>query len=181
MRAALIQMPVTADKSENLETACLRLREAKARGADIAVLPEMFCCPYDNACFRSYGETQGGEVQRALSALAAELELYVVGGSLPELEGDRVYNTSYVYGRRGELLTKHRKAHRTATFSTSTWREASASGSPTSFPREMPSPPSRRSSAPWAFASASTSGLRSWPGACASGGPGASSSPPPSI
>ena len=70
MRAALIQMPVTADKSENLETACLRLREAKARGADIAVLPEMFCCPYDNACFRSYGETQGGEVQRALSALA---------------------------------------------------------------------------------------------------------------
>ena len=45
MRAALIQMPVTADKSENLETACLRLREAKARGADIAVLPEMFCWP----------------------------------------------------------------------------------------------------------------------------------------
>ena len=111
MRAALIQMPVTADKSENLETACLRLREAKARGADIAVLPEMFCCPYDNACFRSYGETQGGEVQRALSALAAELELYVVGGSLPELEGDRVYNTSFVYGRKGELLAKHRKAH----------------------------------------------------------------------
>lgn len=111
MRAALIQMPVTADKSENLETACLRLREAKARGADIAVLPEMFCCPYDNACFRSYGEPEGGEVQRALSALAAELELYVVGGSLPELEGDRVYNTSFVYGRKGELLAKHRKAH----------------------------------------------------------------------
>ena len=56
MRAALIQMPVTADKSENLETACLRLREAKARGADIAVLPEMFCCPYDSACFRTFGE-----------------------------------------------------------------------------------------------------------------------------
>ncbi len=111
MRAALIQMPVTADKSENIETACRRLREAKAREADIAVLPEMFCCPYDNTCFRDYGEAAGGEAQSALSSLAAELELYVVGGSLPELEGDRVYNTSYVYGRRGELLTKHRKAH----------------------------------------------------------------------
>ena len=111
MRAALIQMPVTANKRENIDTACRRLREVKARGADVAVLPEMFCCPYDNACFRDYGEEEGGEAQSALSALAAELELYVVGGSLPELEGDRVYNTSFVYGRKGELLAKHRKAH----------------------------------------------------------------------
>ena len=86
MRAALIQMPVTEDKGKNIETACRRLQEAKARGADIAVLPEMFCCPYDNACFRSYGEAEGGEARRALSGMAAELELYVVGGSLPELE-----------------------------------------------------------------------------------------------
>ena len=35
MRAALIQMPVTEDKRENLETACRRLREAKARGVDV--------------------------------------------------------------------------------------------------------------------------------------------------
>lgn len=111
MRAALIQMPVTENKGENIETACRRLREAKARGADIAVLPEMFCCPYDSACFRAYGEAAGGEAQAALSALAAELELYVVGGSLPELEGDKVYNTSFVYGRKGELLARHRKAH----------------------------------------------------------------------
>ena len=111
MRAALIQMPVTEDKGKNIETACRRLQEAKARGADIAVLPEMFCCPYDNACFRSYGEAEGGEARRALSGMAAELELYVVGGSLPELEGDRVYNTSFVYGRKGELLARHRKVH----------------------------------------------------------------------
>ena len=111
MRAALIQMPVTADKQENIRTACGRLRKAKVHGADIAVLPEMFCCPYDNACFRAYGEEEGGEAQRALSALAAELELYIVGGSLPELEGTKVYNTCYVYGRRGEPLARHRKAH----------------------------------------------------------------------
>ena len=45
MRVALIQMPITADKAENINTACKKLREAAANGADIAVLPEMFCCP----------------------------------------------------------------------------------------------------------------------------------------
>ena len=45
MRVALIQMMVTADKAGNINTACEKLREAAANGADIAVLPEMFCCP----------------------------------------------------------------------------------------------------------------------------------------
>ena len=45
MRAALIQMMVTADKGQNLRTACDRIREAAQNGADIAMLPEMFCCP----------------------------------------------------------------------------------------------------------------------------------------
>lgn len=111
MRVALFQMPVTADKETNIKTACRKLREAKAQGTGIAVLPEMFCCPYDNACFRSYGETEGGAAQSALSALAAELRMYIVGGSLPELAEGKVYNTSCVYGKRGELLAKHRKVH----------------------------------------------------------------------
>ncbi|MDD3347758.1 carbon-nitrogen hydrolase family protein [Oscillibacter sp.] len=111
MRIALIQMPVTADKSENIEAACRRVREAASDGAQIAVLPEMFCCPYQNDCFRLYGETEDGPAQRALSAVAAESGIYVVGGSLPELADGKVYNTSYVYGRRGEPLAKHRKVH----------------------------------------------------------------------
>lgn len=111
MRTALIQMMVSADKAHNLETACRKLREAAAAGADFAVLPEMFCCPYQNDCFRPYGEELGGPIQQALSALAAELGIYIIGGSLPELEGDRVYNTSFVYGRDGRQLARHRKAH----------------------------------------------------------------------
>ena len=111
MRVALIQMPVTPDKQENISCACRAIRKAACNGADVAVLPEMFCCPYENSCFRAYGEEAGGPAQQALSALAGELGLYIVGGSIPELEGDKVYNTSYVYGRKGELLAKHRKVH----------------------------------------------------------------------
>ena len=111
MRVALIQMPITADKAENINTACKKLREAAANGTDIAVLPEMFCCPYQNDCFRAYGEEENGPAQAVLSALAAELGMYIVGGSLPELAGGNVYNTSYVYDRQGRQIAKHRKPH----------------------------------------------------------------------
>ena len=111
MRAALIQMTVTADKRLNIQSACGKIREAAQNGADIAVLPEMFCCPYDNSCFAAYGEPEGGQAQASLSALAAELGIYIVGGSLPELAEDRIYNTSYVYGPDGRQIARHRKAH----------------------------------------------------------------------
>ena len=111
MRVALIQMPVTAEKAININTACQKIREAAENGADFAVLPEMFCCPYENSCFRTYGEEENGPAQQALSALASELGIYIVSGSLPELAEGNVYNTSYVYGRQGKLLAKHRKVH----------------------------------------------------------------------
>ena len=111
MRAALIQMPVTADRDRNIQTACWGVREAAGGGADIAVLPEMFCCPYENRCFRAYGEEEGGSAQAALSSLAADLGVYIVGGSLPELADGKVYNTSYVYDREGRQIARHRKVH----------------------------------------------------------------------
>ena len=111
MRVALIQMPVTADREGNLRTAAEKLRRAVAGGADIAVLPEMFCCPYENRCFRPYGEEAGGPAQAMLSQTAAETGMYVVGGSIPELENGRVYNTCFVYGPDGTQLARHRKAH----------------------------------------------------------------------
>ena len=59
MRVALIQMLVTTDKQKNLDTACSKIKEASGQGAHIAVLPEMFYCPYDNNLFSDYGEEEG--------------------------------------------------------------------------------------------------------------------------
>ena len=58
MKIAQIQMHVSADKAENIRHACDLVRSAG--DIDLAVLPEMFCCPYDNACFRDYGEPLPG-------------------------------------------------------------------------------------------------------------------------
>lgn len=112
MKTALIQLAGgTGDKSADIALACEKIREAARFGADFAILPEMFCCPYDNRCFRDFGEEAGGEAQAALSALAKELSLYIVAGSVPELAEGNVYNTAYVYDRTGQEIARHRKIH----------------------------------------------------------------------
>ena len=109
MKIAQIQMRVTSDKTENLRRAAALIRQAAP--ADMAVLPEMFCCPYDNSCFRAYGEPAGGAAYQMLSRTARELGLWLVGGSLPELEAGRVYNTSFVFDPQGVCVARHRKMH----------------------------------------------------------------------
>lgn len=111
MRLAMIQMNVVHDKRENLAHARELLRKAARDGLDLAVLPEMFCCPYSNRFFRAYGEKEGAEGWTVLSQTARELQIYLVGGSMPELSDGKVYNTSYVFDRQGRQIAKHRKAH----------------------------------------------------------------------
>lgn len=46
-----------------------------------------------------------------MSDFARANKKWVVGGSVPELEGDRVYNTCLVFDPDGGIAAKHRKAH----------------------------------------------------------------------
>lgn len=110
-KLGLCQMQVTGDKAANLRRAETLLRQAADRGANLAVLPEMFNCPYENACFPLYGEPAGGETWQFLSGIAKKLGIYLVGGSVPELEDGKIYNTSYIFSPEGKELGRHRKVH----------------------------------------------------------------------
>lgn len=109
MKTALIQMNVGADKAENLARAARLVRDAK--GADVIMLPEMFCCPYSPADFVKNAEPEGGSVTQALSSMAREAGAYLIGGSFPEADEGRICNTCLVFGPDGSLIAKHRKAH----------------------------------------------------------------------
>lgn len=111
IKLGLCQMKVCRDKEENLHQAEKALRQAAAQGAQLALLPEMFNCPYENACFPVYGEPAGGQTWQFLSRMAQELGLYLAGGSVPEIEGEKVYNTCYLFSPQGEELARHRKIH----------------------------------------------------------------------
>ncbi|MCL6478669.1 MAG: carbon-nitrogen hydrolase family protein [Peptococcaceae bacterium] len=111
-KVAVCQMKVGDDKSGNLALARRMIARAAAAGARLVVLPEMFNCPYVADMFPVYAETcPDGETFRMLAGAAGEEKIYLVGGSVPERAGDRVFNSSFVFGPKGELLGRHRKIH----------------------------------------------------------------------
>jgi len=112
LRIAIIQSHVKEDKLESVANASELVRKASEQGADMAVLPEMFNCPYKTSNFPVYAEEEGGECCRLLSNLAKECGIYLVAGTMPEKDDKgKVFNTSYVYDRMGLKIGKHRKMH----------------------------------------------------------------------
>ncbi len=111
MKIALLQTPVCSDKAQNLAIAESYIAQAAEQGAAMAILPEMFLCPYENRCFPLYAEEAGGASWQQLSRMAKEYHLTLVAGSMPEKDGDKLYNTSFVFNDQGQQIACHRKAH----------------------------------------------------------------------
>lgn len=111
-KIGICQMQVAENKDSNITKARSMIGEAAARGSRLVVLPEMFNCPYASNLFPKYAESfPDGETIKMLSLAAKEEAIYLVGGSIPERENGLIYNTSFVFGPRGELLAKHQKVH----------------------------------------------------------------------
>ncbi|XP_031815431.1 omega-amidase NIT2 isoform X2 [Sarcophilus harrisii] len=72
---------------------------------------ECFNSPYGANFFPEYAEPIPGECTRRLSDLAKECQVYLIGGSIPEEDDGKFYNTCTVFGPDGALLAKHRKLH----------------------------------------------------------------------
>lgn len=111
MRISLIQMKVLKTPKENLEKIGSLVAKAKSQNADIAVLPEMCFCAYENAAFVKYAMNEKSEIIKGLSDIAKKNKLYLTAGSIPEADGEKIYNTSYVFDTFGNIIAKHRKIH----------------------------------------------------------------------
>lgn len=112
IKVAALQISTTGSKEQDLTNVHRILEGLRAEQPDYVILPEMFCCPYQTPCFPEYAEPAGGPVWQALSSYAREFGIYLIGGSMPELDPlGHVYNTSYVFDRSGQQIARHRKAH----------------------------------------------------------------------
>ena len=111
-KLGLCQLSSGPDKGNNLKNASDAISKAASQGCQLVALPEMFNCPYGNQYFAQYAEEfPTGETIRTLAKLAQEHALYLVGGSIPEREQGKLYNTSFIFGPTGHLLACHRKLH----------------------------------------------------------------------
>lgn len=111
MKISLIQMQVLKTPQENLSKIEELINDAVIQGADIVVLPEMCCCEYDNKAFGQNAMSTQDSFITSLSAIAKKHKIILVGGSVPELYDNKIYNTSYVFDENGSVIAKHRKVH----------------------------------------------------------------------
>lgn len=91
------------------------------------MLPECWNSPYDTASFPVYAEpvpepgiaesppcAEESPSSSMLCRVASENKVFVVGGSVPEVEvkdGGGIYNTCIVVNPDGKIVAKHRKVH----------------------------------------------------------------------
>ncbi len=110
-KVAVIQIRTETDKAVTMEKAGRMIIEAVQNGANVAVLPEMWNCPYSKKYFHAFAAAENGESREAMSRWAADNGIILVGGSIPEKCGDKLYNTCFVYDERGKEIARHRKIH----------------------------------------------------------------------
>jgi predicted amidohydrolase len=108
-----IQMTPTQDKEENLKNALALVDEAFARykHVDMIVLPEYFYHVVPKKQVDSVGAYPEA-VKTELSKRAKKHSAYIIAGTVANRKEDgKVYNTSVMFGRDGEITGEYSKIH----------------------------------------------------------------------
>lgn len=113
---AAIQMVSSADVGRNLATAADLLRQARARGAALAALPENFAfMGLREADKLAIAEEEGsGPIQAEIAGLARELGMWIVAGTVPlRLPGDadRTAAACLLFDAQGSCAARYDKIH----------------------------------------------------------------------
>lgn len=109
-----IQMCSSQNVDENLSTAASLIKEAAAKGANLAVLPEMFTIMGETAEKLEVKEEFGsGKVQNFLAEQARLNKMWIVGGTIPISCEDpsKASASCLVYNDKGELAGRYDKIH----------------------------------------------------------------------
>ena len=113
MLVAAVQMNSGADKARNVDTATRWIRQAAELGAKLVALPEVFNWMGPESERPSAAETLEGPTLSKMASLARELSVTLLAGSILEkgAPGDRLFNTSALFGPDGARLAVYRKIH----------------------------------------------------------------------
>jgi len=116
MKIGLVQLNSGDNVAANLAQAEALVREAAGHGAEVIALPEVMHLRVGRALADRYldaAEPIPGPTTQRFSALASELGVYLLLGSIVEKSDDpkRTYNTSALLSPDGKIAAKYRKIH----------------------------------------------------------------------
>lgn len=112
MKTALIQCALTlGDVESNFQKVEEKIRQAALTEPDVIVLPEMWNTSFFPKQIRELADLNGQRTKKFLSSLTKELQVNIVGGSVARLEKEKLYNTCFVYNRKGEEIAQYDKVH----------------------------------------------------------------------
>lgn len=114
MKTCLIQMNTQDNFAENLAQAEKLLRAGiEDTRPDLVVLPELFTFLGGTAeTLQAAAEKlPGGPAYGMLRNIALEYGVHLHAGSLAECDGDKLYNTTLVFGPDGSEVARYRKIH----------------------------------------------------------------------
>ena len=106
-------MDMAFDKpDENFASAKELLREANREKPDVILLPETWNVGFfPKDTLREHSDDNCRRVISEIGALAKELNVNIVAGSVANNRGGEVYNTSVTFNRQGEVVNVYDKTH----------------------------------------------------------------------
>jgi predicted amidohydrolase len=112
LKISLGQMDVQfANPTANFETVTRMTEEAKRRGSDLILFPELWSTGYDLTHASNYASNLTSGLFADLSALAARVGMRILGSTLSLLGENKFGNTLTVFSPEGTLLADYSKIH----------------------------------------------------------------------
>ncbi len=114
-RIGIVQMNSSDQFTENLEYSLNKIREAADEGVDLLAFPETFLyVGKDHEEKHRVAQTLDGQLVQTFQECASKYNLSILLGSIYEKtqeDSERLYNTSILINRQGELNGVYRKIH----------------------------------------------------------------------
>ncbi len=115
LRIALWPAGMSINQQENIAKACDAVRAAKKSGADLLVLPELFCnqyfCINENDKYFGLAQSLDGDLIKSFRKAAKAESICVVVPFFEKGDDGRYYNCAVTIDADGEIAGRYRKTH----------------------------------------------------------------------
>lgn len=113
MKITCLQMDMKLGKpDENFRHASQMIEQAMADAPDVIVLPETWNTGFfPKKDLESHCDREGERTAREIGMLAEKYGVNIVAGSVSNLRSGKVFNTAYIFNRKGSCIAAYDKTH----------------------------------------------------------------------